>query len=247
MKDDRVRQINRPFSNLAALLKQRHLAPAPGKQARPNQGQSSSQLSVREETKLFLEAMADVTPLATARGDRKVLPRPLARHNTSIDEDRDTVDALHNLVRYGKGFIVSQTPEYMESANSGAGREVLRRLHRGHYAIQDHVDLHGLSAAQAAPVLEHFVRRSIERGFRAVLVVHGRGLTSPGQPVLKHKVFQWLTRGQLRKWVIALTSARSCDGGTGATYVLLRRRPLTKSQRKKAASKLKVDKAIKNL
>lgn len=247
MKDDRVRQINRPFSNLAALLKQRHLAPAPGKQARPNQGKSSSQLSVREETKLFLEAMADVTPLVTARGDRKVLPRPLAHHNTSFDEDRDTVDALHNLVRYGKGFIVSQTPEYMESANPGAGREVLRRLHGGHYAIQDHVDLHGLSAAQAAPVLKRFVRRSIERGFRAVLVVHGRGLTSPGQPVLKHKVFQWLTLGLLRKWVIALTSARSCDGGTGATYVLLRRRPLTKSQRKKAASKLKVDKAIKNL
>jgi DNA-nicking Smr family endonuclease len=121
----------------------------------------------------------------------------------------------------------------MESANPGAGREVLRRLHGGRYAIQDHLDLHGLTVAEAAPVLERFIHRSIERGFRAVLVVHGRGLTSPGRPVLKQKVLQWLTRGALQKWVIALTSARSCDGGAGATYVLLRRHPMTKSRRKK--------------
>jgi DNA-nicking Smr family endonuclease len=233
MKDDRFRQTNRPFSNLAALLKQKHLAPAPDKQALPSQGQNSPPPSDRDEAKLFLEAMADVTPLSTTRRDRKVLPRPLARHYTSRHEDQDAENALRNLIRYGEGFKVSQTPEYMESANPGAGREILRRLHSGRYAIQDYVDLHGLTVAEAAPVLERFIRRSIERGLRAVLVVHGRGLTSPGLPVLKQKVLQWLTRGALRKWVIALTSARSCDGGAGATYVLLRRRPMTKSRRKK--------------
>jgi DNA-nicking Smr family endonuclease len=36
----------------------------------------------------------------------------------------------------------------------------------------------------------------------------------------------------LRKWVIAFSSARSCDGGAGATYVLLRQRPLTMRFRK---------------
>jgi DNA-nicking Smr family endonuclease len=39
-------------------------------------------------------------------------------------------------------------------------------------------------------------------------------------PVLKGKVNSWL-----QQWddVLAFCSARQCDGGTGATYVLLRR------------------------
>lgn len=73
--------------------------------------------------------------------------------------------------------------------------------------------------------------RSIRRGYRGVLIVHGRGLKSPGKPVLKAKVFHWLTRGPLRAYVVALASARACDGGAGATYVLLRPRPIGKRQR----------------
>jgi DNA-nicking Smr family endonuclease len=233
MKDNRSQHLNRPFKNLAALLKRREISLSPEKRTRPMPGPTAPPLTARQETDLFLKAMADVTPLAASRRNGKILPRPLSRPRDMNHEDREIVDALHNLVRHGQGFVVSQTPEYMESAGPGAGREVLRRLHGGRYAIQDHVDLHGLTAAEAAPVLERFIHRSIERGFRAVLVVHGRGLTSPGRPVLKRKVLQWLTRGALRKWVIALTSARSCDGGAGATYVLLRRRPMTKSRRKK--------------
>lgn len=239
MKDDRSQPLNRPFSNLAALLKHRNLPLAAEKQAMPATDQNTLSLSHRDEAELFLKAMADVTPLPSTRRDKKILPRRLGRPQPSIREDRDTLNALDNLIRYGEGFIVSQTPEYMESANPGGGKEVLRRLHGGRYAIQDHVDLHGLSAAEAAPVLERFIRISIERGLRAVLVVHGRGLTSPGKPVLKQKILQWLTRGPLRKWVIALTSARSCDGGAGATYVLLRQRPMTKSQRKKWTLQIK--------
>jgi len=50
---------------------------------------------------------------------------------------------------------------------------------------------------------------------------------------LKTNLYRWLTCGPWRKWVLAFTSARLCDGGAGATYVLLRQRPLTKRFRKK--------------
>ncbi len=233
MKDDRPKQLNRPFRDLATLLKQRDILLARENVLVSAQATSSPPLSPREESDLFLKEMADVTPISARHPKKKIWPRHLKKAGPSDGEDENILNALHNLIRYGEGFIVSQTPEYMESANPGASHEVLRRLHSGHYAIQDHVDLHGFSAAEAAPVLERFIRRSIERSLRAVLVVHGRGLTSPGEPVLKQKVLYWLTRSPLRKWVIALTSARSCDGGAGASYVLLRRRPMTKSQRKK--------------
>jgi len=66
-----------------------------------------------------------------------------------------------------------------------------------------------------------------------VMIIHGRGLSSPSEPVLKTRVFQWLQSGPWRKWVMAFASARWCDGGAGATYVLLRKRPLARRHRKK--------------
>jgi DNA-nicking Smr family endonuclease len=80
---------------------------------------------------------------------------------------------------------------------------------------------------------EMFMDDSVNQGKRTVLVIHGRGLSSPAEPVLKTHVYKWLTRGRWRRWVAAFASARSCDGGTGATYVLLRPNPLTKQLYKK--------------
>ena len=68
--------------------------------------------------------------------------------------------------------------------------------------------------------------RAHQSGQRCVLIVHGRGLNSKDQvPVLKHRLTTWLTRGSWARLVLAFTSARPCDGGAGALYVLLRRQP----------------------
>jgi DNA-nicking Smr family endonuclease len=42
-------------------------------------------------------------------------------------------------------------------------------------------------------------------------------------PVLKQRLKTWLTRSALALNVLAFSSARLVDGGTGAVYVLLRR------------------------
>jgi DNA-nicking Smr family endonuclease len=88
-----------------------------------------------------------------------------------------------------------------------------------------------LSAAQAKEAFGDFLNEAIRSGKRAVLIIHGRGISSPGEPVLKNKVSEWLTRSHWRKWVIAFTSAQSYDGGAGATYVLLRHRLKSKRPR----------------
>ena len=59
---------------------------------------------------------------------------------------------------------------------------------------------------------------------RTVLIVHGRGLRSPGGlPVLKHAAAQWLSHGIAGGYVLAFATARPSDGGAGAVYVMLRR------------------------
>jgi DNA-nicking Smr family endonuclease len=107
-----------------------------------------------------------------------------------------------------------------------------RRLHQGQFAIQAHIDLHGMTVRQAREAVDGFLHQAVRQGLRMVLIIHGRGLSSPVEPVLKSHLVKWLQRGSWRKWVMAYTSARVCDGGAGATYILLRSRPLPKRLRK---------------
>ncbi len=191
---------------------------------------------LKTERQLFAEAMADVTPLP--KTERFVYPIPdKSPMEADDDSDATTLEALEKLVKNGEGFIVSQTPEYIEGKAERVHPSILERLHRGDFSIQAYIDLHGLTVESAHEAFEKFLKNSVSTGKRAVLVVHGRGLSSPAKPVLKTKVYEWLTSGPWRKWIIAFSSARACDGGAGATYVLLRHRPLAKRFRKKKSRK----------
>ena len=72
--------------------------------------------------------------------------------------------------------------------------------------------------------VERFLSAAYQKGQRCVLIIHGRGRNSKDQvPVLKERIKVWLGRSGLAKYVLAFTTARLCDGGAGALYVLLRR------------------------
>lgn len=239
MPSHRKDETFRPFKHLGRLIEKKKitLKEAPLKQA-PKPGKP---LSPQQEAELFNEAMSDVQPIAFDRYWQ--LPKHcLAFESMQNEEEQQTLQELCQLIDIGKGFNVADTSEYMEATGPGTHRRIAHQLHKGRFSVQDHIDLHGLTAQEADTALHTFIRKAIREGKRAVLVIHGRGLTSPRKPVLKNKVFHWLTRGPLRKYVIALTSARNCDGGAGATYVLLRQRPMTKKIKKKADSRYCVPK-----
>ncbi|MCX5845550.1 MAG: Smr/MutS family protein [Deltaproteobacteria bacterium] len=185
---------------------------------------------------VFLEAVQDVHPIPKdkhAKGAGITKPP----ENIKNEPETEAMAQLANLVAYGEGFVISNTPEYIEGTGFDVHPEFARRLHRGDFSIQAHIDLHGLGVEEARQTFENFLKESVISGKRAVLIIHGRGLSSPGEPILKNKVSEWLTRGHWRKWVIAYSSAQSYDGGTGATYVLLRQRPITKGARKRQSKK----------
>lgn len=176
---------------------------------------------------LFIQAMEGVAPISRDNCVERMFSVELPPE-TRQSEEAEILTKLRNLVQYGEGFNVSETPEYIEGTGYNIHPEVARRLHRGDYSIQAHVDLHGLTADAAKAVFEDFLKWAATTGKSGILIIHGRGLSSPSEPVLKGKVVDWLTRGPWRKWVIAFSSARRCDGGAGATYVLLRKRPVSK-------------------
>lgn len=212
---------NRPFSSLGNLIarKKIHLPEAclPALPDRPLTGD--------EERHLFREAMADVIPLAGRTKIAALQTRTPVHQQAFEDPDDEALQQLRRLVKTGHGFVLRHTAEYVEGSAEWVPPEVFRRIHRGYFSIQGDVDLHGMNLEAAQVHFDRFMRRAIASGMRAVLVVHGRGRCSPGPPVLKQNLFRWLVAGRWKHWVIAFTSARSCDGGTGATYVLLRNKP----------------------
>lgn len=231
MASKRPKSIHHPFEELDRLIKHRQI-PLAEKRPRRSPIPPATPPSQRQEDELFAEEMADVVPLAWNRN--RQLPTTPPAPAGKVEQPNGTLRSLYLLVETGRGFKISHTPEYMEARAPGVQREICRRLHSGHYAIQDHIDLHGLTVSEAEAALHAFIKKTITHGLRTVLVVHGRGLSSPHEPVLKKWFYRWITTGPWKKFVIALTSARGCDGGVGATYVLLRQRALRKKLRKAA-------------
>ena len=179
---------------------------------------------VVDDATLFRRAMAGVDELDAAARERIERPIPTAEPRPPSSEDAETLAVLSDLVSGAGAFDISETREYVEGHVIGLDPRLVRRLRRGEFAWQAHLDLHGMTAAQARDVVERFVVGSVRDGLRCVLVVHGRGLNSKDQvPVLKEQMKSWLARGQIGRHVLAFTSARPQDGGAGAMYVLLRR------------------------
>jgi DNA-nicking Smr family endonuclease len=234
MKASKSSTINTPFENLRSLLKAKsvHLNSFPVEKVFLNK-----KIKQENDDVLFHAAMADVSPLDKKNVIEFEAIKDSPEAPVHPDPVQESVVALKNLVAHGEGFVVENTPEYIEGTGPDVCREVVKKLHQGDFSIQAFIDLHGLGVSEAQEAFEKFLKESVTTGKRGILIVHGRGLSSPNEPVLKTRVYQWLTRGPWRKWVIAFSSARSCDGGAGATVVLLRKRPVTKRQRKKKAFK----------
>jgi len=178
------------------------------------------------EAEIFLKAVQDVKPLASAKAvvtrypDLSLRPPHPARN-----EELEAMTHLWELVHGSGDMDISFTDEYIEGSIRGFDRKLMRRLSRGEFPVQDYLDLHGLTKREAEVRVRDFLLRSYGMGLRCVLVIHGRGLNSEDHiPILKERIPIWLSRGPVRKFVLAFSTARPYDGGTGAIYILLRRK-----------------------
>jgi len=96
-------------------------------------------------------------------------------------------------------------------------------LKRGLHPIEDRLDLHGMTQAEAHRALAGFIHKSRDAGRRCVLVITGRGFGPTGPGILKLAVPRWLEEAGLRRHILAVAPAQPRDGGAGAVYLLLRR------------------------
>ena len=102
----------------------------------------------------------------------------------------------------------------------GIQDKVLSKLRKGKFAIERELDLHGMTSTDAQATLGRFLLHCRHHDIHCVRIIHGKGRGSrDGQPVIKNKLNQWLRN---TPQILAFSSARTRDGGTGAVYVLLK-------------------------
>jgi DNA-nicking Smr family endonuclease len=120
-------------------------------------------------------------------------------------------------------FVDLRSGERLEGRAPGIDRKLLRRLRAGAFEVELRIDLHGLLAAEARESVRAALLEACAEGRRCALVIHGRGLHSAAEPVLKRTLPDWLAEPPLAERVMAFASATPEHGGAGATYVLLRK------------------------
>ena len=207
---------NRPFAGLKLPAAPEAEPPAPA----PVELTAEDDLD--DDARAMAELARGTEPLSEERAlaeKRAVARPPIAEADDAELVMRELDDLVHGTVP----FDFAGTDEYIEASVQGLDRRLVRRLKRGEFSVQAHLDLHGYNRHEARQLVARFVDKALAEGKRCVLIVHGRGLGSKDNiPVLKQKLAAWLTRGAIGRKVLAYTSARPYDGGAGAVYVLLR-------------------------
>lgn len=181
--------------------------------------------SPHDENILYADAMDGVHRITH---DKSLIKRPVVTKISCLPADDNPRLLLEEALKDKRKLNVANMPEYMEGYAEGTSPVTLEKLKHGEFSIQKTLDLHGLTIDVAQHAFEEFIGDSIKEGLNCVKVVHGRGLKSKSVPVLKESLKAWIIRAMNRKWVTAFSSTRMCEGGPGATCILLKKFPVKK-------------------
>jgi DNA-nicking Smr family endonuclease len=163
----------------------------------------------------FRAAMQGVRPLALSAAPLAQLKRK--GHKRAPHAASSTIDLDAEMPLIAAAMSAEESLSYRRA---GVRDQALRKLRRGLVPVEDELDLHGLNQARAREMLADFIAVSRGARRRCVRIIHGKGTRSGTRgAVLKSAVNEWLRR---HFDVMAFTSAKAIDGGTGAVYVLLR-------------------------
>ena len=179
---------------------------------------------LRQEAGLFRNALGDVKKLPESN---RYVPNAPPGINVTIKPKRflnqaeDDAAVLRESLsdQFEVDHLLEDDPS-LSFTRAGVGSDVVRKLRKGHWQVQDELDLHGMRRDTARDQLGDFLSRAAKRKLRCVCVIHGKGLGSAGgEPVLRSMVHSWLEQ---KDDVIAFCAANVDGRNHGALIVLLK-------------------------
>ena len=97
-------------------------------------------------------------------------------------------------------------------------------------------DFHGFSLNEANETIEKIIKESFENNIRKLIIITGKGLHSENEKdpyvskdfgILKHSVPEFIHKSkELMKLVYEIKDANLEDGGAGAFYIYLKKKPI---------------------
>ena len=176
---------------------------------------------VTSDDELFRAAMSDVAPLKVAPKPPKSRQEPsadqLARRAHAESDDQISIDPNY----LTPGEVKPLTPHELVSwKKDGVQEAVFKKLRLGKYPLDGTLDLHRKTVKEARVEMYNFIRMALAKGWRCVLINHGRGERSPTPARVKSYVIHWL--GQIPE-VLAYHHPERSHGGAGAVFVLLKK------------------------
>lgn len=181
-----------------------------------------------DDMDLFLLAMAGVERVGVnrERSAPSAVPQPVRAAVRRIEESEQQLflEAIKGLkldVRFEDTPVEAEEPVRPRPVSR------MKQLRRGTIRIDYELDLHGLTRDEALDSLEAFIRGACRRGQKAVLVITGKGLHSPEEPVVRKAVEKWM-QNEGKEMVAEFFSPPREMGGDGAFAVFLRQLPETR-------------------
>lgn len=181
----------------------------------------------RENAATFRGAVRDVVQMPESdryvwrpvQEAERLAARAPARPRTAAEETAAVLRESMLSDGFDVDGLLAEEPSLSWSA-PGVGPDVVKRLRKRYWPVEDELDLHGLTRDLARRQVDAYLRKSSKRDVRCVRIIHGVGYGSAGgEPVLRGMLHSWLV--QMAE-VIAFVAAGRTDGGHGALIVLLR-------------------------
>jgi len=176
-----------------------------------------------DDTELWKKYIKSVTPMKGARQDFLSLPSLLnnAVSNTSFNNSSSSLNR----------FIDTQeknVKNYQENHVKKAEKNLSKSMRRGEFAFDAKIDLHGYSQDQAYDALHNFIEKNYFSQKRHLLIITGKGKfcyqTYQNMGILKPKLPEWFYDSHFAKYVSVYQKAAPKDGGSGAYYIILRKK-----------------------
>ena len=172
------------------------------------------QKNAEDDNALFRATVSDAKPLA-----KKQIVFPADPCKTPAKKVSDNTKQQAKAMPAAK----SARPTLKAGVPTDLDRRTMDRLRKGKVRPDAQLDLHGMTADSAHDALVHFIENAYADGKRCVLVITGKGSLTQGGGIIRRELPAWLN-AQPRSRLLGFAQAQPNDGGTGAFYILLKRK-----------------------
>lgn len=165
---------------------------------------------------LFHQEMRGVVPLKSPVTTDSKAPRP---SDNGLSANKISVNATHDFLPSTDNHKHIDAEDGSSHRKNGVQKRIIQKLKRGQFPVEQVLDLHHMNMETARAALLDFIADTQHGKPECVRIIHGKGLRSVNGPTLKLMTWQLLRD---HPQVLAFTTCKPVDGGSGAVDVLLK-------------------------